>query len=285
MMEYSGTFVEKSPRFAEGYLSSLRGVAIRLRMRILWLSILYLSATIVMLLLTSQLVETTPTQKFANPTYLLSIKIILAATPIVSGLFFGCPLFASEFESSTYKFMFTQSVGRKNIILASLSLVGAVQAMWSVLLTIYLSHFRNEVRNVFTLSRWSISTVLLDGWVYLLLNVLIFSVCLLAGVIVKRVLNAMAIGLLFIVSIIFLIKTSLDASVHFFSDRSQSGLPDSLELYKFINGNNPLGYSHFHFYLCACISILYLAALYGSYALTKPSKERLIEMFHRFRPR
>ena len=56
--------------------------------------------------------------------------ILMQLAPVLIGAFAGAPLLARELETGTYRFAWTQGVGRERQAIAKLALLGVTLASW-----------------------------------------------------------------------------------------------------------------------------------------------------------
>jgi hypothetical protein len=116
--------------------------------------------------------------------------------PMLVGVFWGAPLVARELETGTFKLAWTQSVTRRRWLAVKLALfvacTAAISAVFSLLLAWWLHPFAQlQFGNGF--SRMDLNSFDFQGIVPIAYSVFAFAAGAAAGVIVRRVLPAMAI--------------------------------------------------------------------------------------------
>src|SRR5665213_2879766 len=75
---------------------------------------------------------------FADVPSFTPIVIALRAFPLIVGAFVGAPLIAREVESGTYRFAWTQGVGRTRLLLVSLAMLALIVTLVAVVLGLLL---------------------------------------------------------------------------------------------------------------------------------------------------
>jgi hypothetical protein len=121
-----------------------------------------------------------------------SVSTLGALLPVVLGVLVGAPLLAREFEQGTYRLAWTQGVTRGRWLTARLAMAGgvlvAVAAVAAALLTWWWAHFDQlQISNRAALER--------GGLVPVATAVLAFAIATAAGALTRRVVAALAAGL------------------------------------------------------------------------------------------
>jgi hypothetical protein len=131
---------------------------------------------------------------FANSTSRLFslVEIALHVLPVLIGVFIGAPLLARELESGTFRFTWTQGVGRTRFVLTTFVLLAVAVVALCGLLGFLLSWFAHPLEVVGVESRWEsgifdTSPLTLAAWGLLCLALGTFF-----GALIKKVVPAMA---------------------------------------------------------------------------------------------
>jgi hypothetical protein len=128
---------------------------------------------------------------------------IMYLVPAVTGLFWGAPLIAREFESGTFRLAWSQSVTRARWAAVKLVLVGAATMLTAGLMSLLIGWFSSPVYqaanqaglNRFQLSRLSPTMFSTTGIVPLGYAAFAFALGVAAGLLLRRTLPAMAVTL------------------------------------------------------------------------------------------
>jgi hypothetical protein len=121
------------------------------------------------------------------------VEISAHFLPLLVGVFIGAPLVAREFESGTFKFTWTQGVGRTRYVMGTLAFLSAAVTLVAVIVGLLLGWYAHPFEVVGLQSRWEsgifdTTPLALVGWT-------LFSLFLgaLAGAWLKRVVVAMGV--------------------------------------------------------------------------------------------
>jgi ABC-type transport system involved in multi-copper enzyme maturation permease subunit len=143
-----------------------------------------------------------------------ALVIAVSAMPAVVGVFVGAPMLSREFEAGTFRFTFTQSVGRSRFVLTALVMLATVVVAISVASGIFLSWLVHPLEVIGDDDRWqaglfNTSSLMLASWTVFALSVGVYL-----GAVVKRVVSSMAaaivvVGGFFIASFQFILKWML----------------------------------------------------------------------------
>jgi hypothetical protein len=115
----------------------------------------------------------------------------LQAVPVLAGVFTGGPLLARELETGTFRFAWTQGCGRLRLVVAKLVLPGltvtAAAAAFSLVFAWWYRPLAAEGRSLLQPNTFDLSGVAFAGW-----TLAAFALGVLAGVVIRRVVPAMA---------------------------------------------------------------------------------------------
>ena len=120
------------------------------------------------------------------------VRVFLQVAPALIGAFAGAPVLARELETGTFRFAWTQGIGRSRWTLAKLVLlavaVAAAAAAFSVLFSWYLHPFFAAGYAIpFATDIFDLGEVAFAGW-----TLAAFSIGALAGMLIRRVVPAIA---------------------------------------------------------------------------------------------
>ncbi|HTT51018.1 MAG TPA: ABC transporter permease subunit [Streptosporangiaceae bacterium] len=120
------------------------------------------------------------------------VRVFLQVAPALIGAFAGAPVLARELETGTFRFAWTQGIGRSRWALAKLVLlavaVAAAAAAFSVLFSWYLHPFFAAGYAIpFATDIFDLGEVAFAGW-----TLAAFSIGALAGMLIRRVVPAIA---------------------------------------------------------------------------------------------
>jgi ABC-type transport system involved in multi-copper enzyme maturation permease subunit len=152
---------------------------------------------------------------FADSTDAVSALVIaVCALPAIAGVFVGAPLLSREFEAGTFRFTFTQRVGRNRFVLTTLMILAIIVIMIALASGLLLSWLVHPFEVVGIDDRWqsglfNASSIMLAGWC-------VFALCagVFLGACIKRVVSSMAatavvVGGLFIATFMYLVNWML----------------------------------------------------------------------------
>jgi ABC-type transport system involved in multi-copper enzyme maturation permease subunit len=124
-----------------------------------------------------------------------TVSLVMQAVPVIIGVFLGAPLLAREYTAGTVRFTWTQGIGRTRWAAATVGLLGAAVAAAVCLLGLLAQWSTQPVAaqgNVFA-GRWQPgffdSTTLTAATA----SLLAFTIGVLAGTLIRRVVAAMAV--------------------------------------------------------------------------------------------
>lgn len=135
------------------------------------------------------------TNKFADIPSFTPLVIALRIFPLVIGAFVGAPLIARELELGTYRFSWTQGVGRARQLLVMLAILAAILTFAAVVLGfLFESWYMHpySVINVGVGSQWQSGLFMTTWWMTPVLSVFELLLGTLIGALVKRTVAAIA---------------------------------------------------------------------------------------------
>jgi ABC-2 family transporter protein len=111
--------------------------------------------------------------------------------PVLVGVFVGAPLLSRELETGTYRFAFTQGIGRRRYLLTTLAILAAYVALGAIVLGVVLGGWGHPFEVVGTESRWQAGLFattwpVLAGW-----SLVALALGVLCGAVIKKTVTAM----------------------------------------------------------------------------------------------
>jgi len=128
----------------------------------------------------------------AQTTRLSLITIVLLVLPVLVGMFIGAPLLARELESGSFRFAWTQGIGRIRWLVTKMVLLGGTAAAAAALLGFLADWYGGPFESAGLASRWqggqfNVTVLTLPAWTLCSLAAGTF-----AGLLIGRVVAAMA---------------------------------------------------------------------------------------------
>jgi len=133
--------------------------------------------------------------KFADIPSFTPLVIALRLFPLIIGAFVGAPLVAREMESGTYRFAWTQGVGRTRLLLVTLAMLALVVTPVAVALGFLLGGWYVHpyaVINIAVGSHWQSGLFMTTWWMTPVLTLFALALGTLVGAVVKRTVAAIA---------------------------------------------------------------------------------------------
>jgi ABC-type transport system involved in multi-copper enzyme maturation permease subunit len=152
-----------------------------------------------------------------NAHYLQWLSTILVAVPGLIGLFWGAPLVARELETGTWRLAWTQSVTRQRWLAFKLAAVGAATIAFTGLFSLLLTWWGSPIDRV-KLDRFSPALFSERGVVPIGYAAFAFAFGVIAGVLIRRTLPAMAVTLVAYIAarqtVTYLVRPHFEAPLH-----------------------------------------------------------------------
>jgi hypothetical protein len=145
----------------------------------------------------------------AQTTGLSLITIALLFLPVLAGMFIGAPLLARELESGSFRFAWTQGIGRARWLVTKMVLLGGTAAAAAAVLGFLADWYGGPFESAGLASHWqggqfNVTVLTLPAWTLCSLAAGTF-----AGVLIGRVVSAMAAAAAFTGALIVLDFTRL----------------------------------------------------------------------------
>ncbi len=211
------------------------GILIKEKPRLLTLFLYLLANSALIYWLSTNVIEGETTGLYANPTIVLYFRLLVMSSPLIIGLLFGVPLLSAEYESGTYRFLFTQGVGRRRLIKITYVVYFVSILLSSIMTIISVNHFLGLQRTVPFFTIWSFGVFIYQPVIIVPLTLAAFIAGALFGTLTKRVLSGIAVTLLYGVLLALLLKALFD--------RLLTGLVQGL-----YDSAQKMSYQHYDFY-------------------------------------
>jgi hypothetical protein len=135
----------------------------------------------------------------AGTTGLDALVIALHGLPVLIGVFVGAPLISRELESGTFRFTWTQGIGRTRFVLTTVVLLAAVVAAASCALGFLLSWYAHPFEVVGVESHWQsglfdTTPLMLAAWTLFALGIGTFLGTLIGRIVTAMAMTAAAVG-------------------------------------------------------------------------------------------
>jgi hypothetical protein len=138
---------------------------------------------------------TTSVHSLASESSTLGIALGIALIlPIAVGVFVGAPLIARELESGTFRFSWTQGIGRRHWVVASTALLGAIAVIAALMLGLLAQWWSRPIDAAGLANHWQSGQFDATAWTLPAWTAFSLALGVLLGVITKRVLSAMALS-------------------------------------------------------------------------------------------
>jgi ABC-type transport system involved in multi-copper enzyme maturation permease subunit len=120
------------------------------------------------------------------------VSIVLLAVPVLIGMFVGAPMLAREIESGTFRFAWTQGLGRTRWLIGKMVILGAASAAAAGALSALAAWYAGPFDSAGLESRWQAGQFAVTGVTLAAWTVFFFAAGTLAGLLTGRVVAAMA---------------------------------------------------------------------------------------------
>ena len=118
--------------------------------------------------------------------------IVLLAIPALAGTFIGAPLLARELESGTFRFAWTQEIGRNRWLAGKLVLLGAVAILPAAALGVLTAWYASPFNAAGLASHWQAGQFTTTGLALAAWSLLALTAGIFLGLVTGRVVAAMA---------------------------------------------------------------------------------------------
>jgi ABC-type transport system involved in multi-copper enzyme maturation permease subunit len=205
------------------------------------------------------------TQSHTDPNIILYFRLLVISIPLIIGLLIGVPLLSTEYESGTYRFLFTQGVGRWRLVRTIFVVYFASIALLSVMTITAINHFLTVQRKADSIQIWSFMVFVCHPIIIIPLTLTICFAGVFLGTLIQRVIPALAATMLFVLMLALGFKTSFEKILSVFAQRLYGSHGDPIQAYyNFIGHNDPKYLFRFQMGFASVLIIFSLIFVLGS---------------------
>ncbi|MEJ0014536.1 MAG: ABC transporter permease subunit [Actinomycetota bacterium] len=202
---------------------------------------------------------------YSNPTIVLYFRILVLANPLIVALLFGVPLLSTEYETGTYRFLFTHGIGRKRLVRAYLTVYAISTLLCSVMTFISINHFFAVQTEAGPISIWSFAVFACRPIIIIALTLTLFMAGVFLGALMQRIILGTATTILFSILLILGIQVSLEKVLFLFVQRLKTYNGNPTDAYNNFVGSHDSTYMfHFQISYAFLLIILSLLLAFGS---------------------
>lgn len=249
------------------------GILIKEKTRLL-LIFAYLAANSVAIYwLSAYLVEKTPYQVYVNPTIVLYFRLLIMSSPLIIGLVVGVPLLSTEYESGTYRYLFTQGVGRRRLLRTIFAVYFVSILLFSIMTVVSVNHFLTlqqatqsaSVNSVQLFTNWSFGIFFSRPIIIIPLTLTAFATGVFLGTLSKRVIPGIVVTMLYGVLFALGLKAFFDRLLNTLIQRLYDSTGNTLQQhYDFYGRNDPKYLFQFQILFASLFMILTIVLVFGS---------------------
>lgn len=199
-----------------------------------------------------------------NPPIVLYFRLLVISSPLIIGLLIGVPLLSSEYESGTYRFLFTQGVGRWRLVRTIFGVYFVFIVLFSVMTIISINHFFTVQQQAGPITIWSFGVFMCQPMIVIPLTLTTFFAGVLLGTLMQRVIPTIAAMMLFVTILALGLQTSFGKFLDFFAQRLNGSHGDPLKVYKFVTSNDSKYLFQFQLVFVCSLTIFSLVLVLGS---------------------
>jgi ABC-type transport system involved in multi-copper enzyme maturation permease subunit len=241
------------------------GVLVKEKTRILLMFAYLIANSAAIYLLSTKLIEKSIYQVNVNSTIVLYFRLLVLSSPLIIGLLIGVPLLSTEYESGTYRFLFTQGVGRWRLVRTIFGVYLLFIILFSVMTTIGINHFFTVQQQAGSVSIWSLAVFVSKPIIIIPLTLTTFAAGVLFGTLMKRVILGIVATTLFVLILALGLQASLERALVFFAQRSNGSQENPLLVYYgFVTSNDSKYLFRFQIAFAGVLTILSLVLVFGS---------------------
>ncbi len=256
---------------SQQYLPQIRlrnvvfGILVKEKTRIFLMFAYLFMNSVVIYWLSANLIEKTIYNIYTNPTILLYFRLLVISIPLIIGLLIGVPLLSTEYESGTYRFLFTQGVGRWRFVRTIFGVYLVFISLFSVMTASSINHFFTIQQQAGPIQIWSFGVFISNPIIIIPLTLTTFVAGVFFGTLMQRVIPGIAATILFVLMLALGLQVSLEKSVAFFVQRLNGSQRDPLlAYYGFVASNDSRYLFRFQMTFALSLAILSLILALGS---------------------
>lgn len=241
------------------------GILVKEKTRILLMFLYLFTNSAVIYWLSTYVVERTAHQVYANPNIVLYFRLLVISSPLIIGLLIGVPLLSTEYESGTYRFLFTQGVGRWRMVRTIFVIYFVSILLFSIMPLTSISQFLSVQHEAGPLTIWSYAVFISNPTIIIPLSLTAFTAGVFLGTIMRRVVPAIAAALLFAVLLTLTLQLALEKALFFFAQRIAGSSANPIVAYtNFVSSDDSRYLFQFQMIFGALLTILSLVLALGS---------------------
>jgi hypothetical protein len=264
------------------------GILVKEKTKIFFMFVYFFANAAIVYWLSAYLVTRTPYQVYANPTIILYFRLLVMASPLIIGLLIGVPLLSSEYQSGSYRFLFTQGAGRRRLLKATLGIYLLSILLFSMMTIVSVNHFlsvQQEAQSIAkqtseTISIWSFGVFIVHPIILVPLTLTGFTAGVLLGAIFKRLIPGIAAALLFGVMFALGLNSFFDVLLSSFVQELYDSPRNGFQQHYDFNGHNDPKYL-FLFQIIVAASLIFVAGIFGLCSLRVINNEGVLGKHHR----
>lgn len=249
------------------------GILVKEKTRIFLMFAYFFAISALIYWLSAYLVDRTAYQVYTNPTIILYFRLLVMSMPLVIGLLIGVPLLSSEYESGTYRFLFTQGVGRWRLVRTTFGVYFVSIVLFSVMTIVSVNHFLTlqqsaqsiTMQSAQSITIWSFGVFVSQPIIIIPLTLTAFVAGVFLGILTKRVIPGIAVATLCGVMLALGLKAFFDKLL----STLVQGLYDSTgnvlqQHYDFYGNNDPKYLFQFQILFASLLTIITIVLVFGS---------------------
>lgn len=256
------------------------GVLLKERVRLLLMFGYFLMVSLVVYGLSTRLLDRNTTQVYANPTIILYFRILVLSIPVIVGLLFGVPLLATEYESGTYRFLFTHGVERSRLVRTMLSVYAVCIFLFGVIISLAINHFFAIQAQAGPITFWSFAIFACQPMLIVPLSLLCFAAGVLLGTLTRRVVPGIA-ATISLVTLFYLgFQLTLEKSLYLVAQRLKNYSGNPIDAYNnLVEGHDSTHMFQFQFAYAAALTLMSL--IFGYFTLPAIKATSIIRRRHK----
>lgn len=216
-------------------------------------------------LLSNNVLDKSTAGVYTSSTVVLYFRILVLTSTLIVGLLFGIPLLSIEYESGTYRFLFTHGVGRGRLVRAYLLVYAVSILLFSVMTFINVDHFFTVQTKAGPISIWSFVVFICQPMIVIPLTLVLFMAGVFFGTLTKRIIFGTATTILFSVLLILGIQVSLEKVLFLFVQTLKNYSGNHTDAYyNFIGSHDSRYLFQFQFAYACSLTIVSLLLGYGT---------------------
>lgn len=241
------------------------GILVKEKTRILLMFVYLFANSAVIYWLSAQVVERTASQVYTNPTVVLYFRLVVISSPLIIGLLIGAPLLSTEYESGTYRFLFTQGAGRWRMVRTLFGVYFVFILLFSIMTLTSISHFLAVQQEAGPLTIWSYAVFVSNPTIIIPLSLTAFAAGVFLGTLMRRVVPGIAVAMLFAVLLTLALQLALEKALFFFAQRLNGSPANPIDAYNnFVSSHDSRYLFQFQIVFGSLLTILSFVLALGS---------------------